>query len=430
MPYRLIGLLASVATVVAIALSPLGAAPVAAAGPAAGATFNDPTGDDAAQMKIARKIMNAVDGTPPGGTIRMTFYGLTLEEFTDKLIAAHERGVNVRVIMDDHYDMTHWTRLAEALGGDPTARSFALLCHRSCMTDTEPSYMHAKYFMFSSSGSSRLVVMVSSTNPTWSQARRGWNDAYTIVGNRTMYAAFRTNFEDLTQGALEAEQPAVSPDYYFTASTRGHKAYFFPRAGTDRFTDTMYLVMMNIKCTKAAPGYGINGRTVVRVAMYQWSAARIRLANTLWKLDDAGCRVEILYNPLQTNADVVAALRRPGGRNGGPTMWSTAVDENRDGLVDHYSHNKYMLVDGAYGGDTSTRLVFTGSANWTNAALRFSNEVILKIHGSTAHAAYLAHYVKLRTWAKEAKAAGKLAPVPNAPAGTLGPLERLGPDAD
>ena len=194
----------------------------------------------------------------------------------------------------------------------------------------------------------------------------------------------------------------------------------------------MYGALSNIRCTGAASGYGSMGKTVIKIAMFQWSVRRLRLADKLWALDNAGCSVEILYNPWEIDKEVLASLRKPGGLNGGPIMRIAFVDQDRDGIADHYVHNKYVLVNGVYAGDTSSKIVFTGSANWTNNALHYSNEIMFKITGSTAHSQYLAHFVKLRTWAIETarSTATAGAPIVVPFDRTSGPNEWLGPEAD
>ena len=55
------------------------------------------------------------------------------------------------------------------------------------MSDDNPSYMHAKIYLFSKTKNLSKVTMVCSCNPTYTQARVGWNDMYTWVGDSTIY---------------------------------------------------------------------------------------------------------------------------------------------------------------------------------------------------------------------------------------------------
>lgn len=397
---RLVLLLAIVVSSGAGATGPWAAGPVAAAAPVEGPVFNDPTGTEAQQMAIMDTIMRQIDGTRKGAIIRMAFYSFTIHKFADKLIAAHKRGVAVRLIMDDHEIYPAWERMVVELGTNPDASSFAVLCHGACLTENEPSYMHTKTYLFSATGGKPYVVTVSSANPTYFQARRGWNNGYTIVGDSVMYAAFQKNFEMLTAGARIRNQPTTSPDAYFTATSGKHKVYFFPKGGTGAVNDTMYQVLKNIRCTGTAKGYGSLGRTVIKVAMYQWSILRVRLADILWSLDDQGCSVGIMFDPTRVDPAVLRSLTKPGGRFGGPSIAPAATDENGDGVVDQMIHDKYVLIDGVYAGDTSSRVVFTGSANWTNNSLHYNDEFMLRVTSDATHAAFLKHFAKVRDFAR------------------------------
>jgi phosphatidylserine/phosphatidylglycerophosphate/cardiolipin synthase-like enzyme len=333
----------------------------------------------------------------------MAFYSITISSFVDRLIAAHDRGVHVRLLMDDHDVRSTWTRLVAELGTNPQSESFAILCHRSCFTDYEPSYLHAKMYMFSTAGTAKRVVTISSANPTNGQAVTGWNDAYTMVGNTTMYNSYKRYFEDMTVGALDNDQGTAKPNYYRTTVSGPYKTYLFPRGGSGTSTDTVYSILSNISCSGTADGYGTAGHhTIVKVAMFQWTQYRISLARKLWALDDAGCSVEIVYTGTQTDPLVKSELSRPGGRYGGPRLYNGSQDVNGDGLSDLYVHNKYLLVEGKYAGDSSTRVVFTGSGNFANNALHYNNEILLRVLSTSAYRSYLANFANLKAFATSA----------------------------
>ncbi|HST86588.1 MAG TPA: phospholipase D-like domain-containing protein [Kineosporiaceae bacterium] len=383
-----------------VALALVLAIPAAAhADPVEGAVFNKPDGSQAEQYAIADHLMASIDAAPAGSVIRMSFYSVTISSFVDRLIAAHDRGVHVRLLMDDHDIRDTWTRLTAALGQDHTAESFAVLCHRSCFTDYEPSYLHAKMYMFSTSGSAKRVVTISSANPTNGQAVTGWNDAYTMVGDTTMYKAYKRYFEDMTQGALVGLQGSVKADYYRVTKSGRFKTYLFPRGGSGNSSDTIYSILSNVSCSGAASGHGTpTHHTIIKIAMFQWTQYRVNLAKKLWALDDAGCDVEIVFTGSETAGQVVSELTRPGGRYGGPVLHNGARDMNGDAAADFYVHDKYLLVEGNYAGDTSTRAVFTGSANFANNALHYNNEILLRVLDTNAYRSYLRQFSDLKTW--------------------------------
>ena len=197
-----------------------------------------------------------------------------------------------------------------------------------------------------------------------------------------MYDAFKRNFETMAYGARKVNQPTTSPDAYFTATSGKHKVYFFPKGGLGADDDPMYGILGNIRCTGLAAGYGSAGRTTIRIAMYQWSILRVRLAERIWALDDQGCKVTIMFDPTRVDPGVLRALMKKGGRHGGPAIVPAATDEDENGIVDQMVHDKYVLINGSYAGDTSAKVVFTGSANWTNNALHYNDEYMLRIWDS------------------------------------------------
>jgi phosphatidylserine/phosphatidylglycerophosphate/cardiolipin synthase-like enzyme len=394
------------------------ATPVQAATP--GPVFNRPD-DVARQYEIVSHWEQMIDETAPGAIIRMAFYSITVQSFVDKLIAAHNRGVQVKLLMDDHTTSPQWTQLVAALGTNPNSASgsFAVLCHRSCFTDYEPSYLHAKMYMFSSTGASSRVVSVSSANPTNGQAVIGWNNTYTMVGDRTQYNSYKQYFEDMLAGARNNNQSTAQPaGKYRTTDTGAYKSYFFPRQGTTTATDTVQNILDNVTCTGTAAGYGTaKGRTIIKVAMFQWTQYRVNLARKLWNLDNAGCNVEIIYSKVETDQAVIDALRKPGGAFGGPVVRDGSKDVDGNGTNDLYVHHKYFIIDGNYAGDRSSRLVFTGSANFANNALRYNNEIILKVNEAATYEAFRVNFVEIRDFitAPAVLAAAPAAPAPLTP---------------
>jgi phosphatidylserine/phosphatidylglycerophosphate/cardiolipin synthase-like enzyme len=157
--------------------------------------------------------------------------------------------------------------------------------------------------------------------------------------------------------------------------------------------------------------------------MYQWSVLRIRLAERIWDLDDQGCKVTIMFDPTRVDSQVLATLTRPGGRHGGPTIVPAATDDDENGVVDQMIHDKYWLINGVYAGDTSAKIVFTGSANWTNNSLHYNDEYLLRIWDSAVFSLFSNHWDKVRAFAKGSIDWGH--PIYGAP-GTRPPIRTAG----
>jgi PLD-like domain len=376
----------------------------------AGMTYNVPGNVTTPEMLInVRKMMAAIDGTKAGETIRMSFFSLTVENFSDKLIEAYNRGVTVRLIQDDHEIGPMWQDLVDVLGSDTTKKSWAVVCHRSCHSDENPSYMHAKIYLFSKTKSLSKVTMVCSCNPTYTQARVGWNDMYTWIGDSTIYEGGVRYFEDMTAGAVEDangnQTTAIPQDHYFSVASGRTQMYFFPKAGDGPEEDPVFQMLRDVDCIGTSAGYGSLGRTIVKVAMYQWSMRRDRIAHRLWDMSQDGCWVDVVYDQTATDKEVIEVLKTPGeGTYAIPTLTKSSEDKNDDGdfehFVDHFNHEKYVLINGIYEGDTSTKFVIAGTANWTNTALQYGNEITFTIKDNSVYNDYNEQFRVMKAWAR------------------------------
>ena len=103
--------------------------------------------------------MNSV---PAGSIIRFVAYSFSYQPMADALIAAHNRGVQVRLLIDSH--TTNYSRqgpipsiegAAEALGTDRSKGSYLRTCKYSCMSNST-SYIHSKLYLFSRAGAQSM----------------------------------------------------------------------------------------------------------------------------------------------------------------------------------------------------------------------------------------------------------------------------------
>jgi phosphatidylserine/phosphatidylglycerophosphate/cardiolipin synthase-like enzyme len=99
--------------------------------------------------------------------------------------------------------------------------------------------------------------------------------------------------------------------------------------------------------------------------------------------------VHVIYGA--PSKDVVRVLRE-GGPHGGVDLRDSRYDLNNDGVVDHYDHTKYMLIDGAVKGDSSAWVTYTGSENWTALALHRGDEDMLRIDSRHVYFDYDANF--------------------------------------
>jgi hypothetical protein len=339
--------------------------------PTTGVLFNNPDGTLAQQYVLLDNLGKAVDAAPPGSVIRFATYSFSYQPLVDQLLRAYARGVQVRLLIDSHSETPQILQLRKTLGTSTARTSYARTCTYGCMS-SKPSFLHSKLYMFSTSGKAKQVVVISSANPARTGATGSWNNHYTIVGNETLYLANLRNFNDMLKDR-------TNTGYYRTASSGPYKVYFFPRGGKDRFSDTYYNVLSSVKCRGVAPGYGSNGRTVIKISMYRWTTLRRNLAQKLRELQGQGCLIQAVYPADTVEAPVVRELLAYNGPYGKIKLYNGRLDRDKDGELDLYVHSKYLIINGGYGSRNDVKAVYTGSPNFTSNSLRESNETALRI---------------------------------------------------
>lgn len=364
-----------VAALVAGGTAPAAAQQPAATGyvPSTGAVFNDPLGTAAAQNAIKDRIIATIDATAPGATIRSSMYALTDQDYTDALVAAHDRGVTVRVVLDAKYTSAAASQnLIAALGDYPSPGSWVRVCMTggACIAHGGVNPInHNKFFTFSSVGRVPYVVIQASANQTALNVEKYFNNAYTIVRNRRLYDAYNRYFADLA---------AMVPnnDYFTTGRAGAERYWFLPEETGDVVVD----ILDRVRCTgnhrRGTPG---DHRSIVRVSAF--ALHRAEVADALTGLADAGCRVEVVY----TDSNQVANLT-------GHANLTLRRLKNADGYL---VHSKYFLIEGNYAGRPDRTLTFAGSANLDFSSLRENDETILEIDGAAAHDAYRGNFDRL-----------------------------------
>ncbi|WMX46678.1 phospholipase D-like domain-containing protein [Streptomyces roseicoloratus] len=395
-PSRLLLALAAAVGLLAVP-SPAGAAeaPVTTT-----ATFNDPSGDATAQNRVRDHIVDLIGRAPAGSTITAGLYTITDDTVTDALGAAKTRGVDVRVIVD-HTSVTmsggEYDRLAARLGTDRTQGSWVFACPagRGCIGsrqlpgDADGAINHNKFWLFSSTGGADDVVVQTSANMTGVQRTDLFNNAVTIVDSG-LYGIYQAYFADLLHHGSSTS--GLSHYYRTPASGTGpYKAYFFPRkeaSGTsydnDASTDTVKLILDNVGCA--------GGATQIRMAANLFT--RDEVASKLVSLKNAGCSVILAHDgaPGSMGAGVESVI------SGKLTQRVQCHEDRGTGVAKAGLHSKYLLIEGTYDGVTGRKLVWTGSHNYTNPALRANDETLLKIDHATLYGQYKANHQYLMTY--------------------------------
>ncbi|MFF8594200.1 phosphatidylserine/phosphatidylglycerophosphate/cardiolipin synthase family protein [Streptomyces sp. NPDC015220] len=343
-----------------------------------GAVFNDPKGTTAERNAVKDHIIEAIDDTQSGRLIRASMYALKDQDYADALIRAHQRGVDVRVVLDQAYaDSAAVQSLKTELGTSTSATSWVHVCGAAgaCVASggTNP-INHNKFFTFSRIGDAGVaedVVIQASANQTSVNVDKYWNNAYTVVGNTDLYTAYVDYFNDLA-----AERR--TNDYYRSEKFGTEKYYFFPQSTGDVVVD----VLGNVSCTGNTTVGTSTHKSIVRVAAY--ALHRDAVAQALVSLAAQGCSVQVVY----ANSNDEATLK--GHAN------LSLKKLNSDGYL---VHSKYFTIEGNYAGHPDTKWTFTGSHNLDVSSLRDNDEALLRLEGAAPHDAYARNFDLLRSYA-------------------------------
>jgi hypothetical protein len=244
------------------------------------------------------------------------------------------------------------------------------------------SVMHSKLYLFSKAGRSNWVSIVASANPYTGNTFKSWNNSHTIVGDTRIYNSLNQYFVDLTRDKDNL-------NYYRTTTSGKYKLYYFPRkAVRNKVTVVPLDVMNHVTCSDPGKGYGKDGKTEIKVAMWGWSAARLDVARQLWALHNRGCKVTVILNSGRTNPKVISTLVKRSSKRGVMPVYDVWRDKNKNGIGEFYMHHKMYQINGKWFGNSSTKVVYTGSQNFTGPGQLANDDIILRIKDNATYNAY------------------------------------------
>ncbi|GAA5152741.1 hypothetical protein GCM10023340_33560 [Nocardioides marinquilinus] len=299
----------------------------------AGAIMAPPAGDDVADCTAVDAFLDAVEHAPAGATVRVATNSFHLLPVADALVAAHERGVHVQVLVDRRINRDDDAPdiVQRALGGDRSAESFLYRVRGSARGGPEGA-MHQKTWMVSRTGGSRWVTMVGSLNLTYGCLDQ-YNDVYTFVDRRDVWRAFNRVFDQQVR-----DRPVTDPAR--VVDLDGVRLWFHP--GFSREDDPVQRLLDRVR-----PGPGAR----LRIVQLAWSGERgLDIARRVVALHDAGVRVDVVVGALGPLVERTLA-------DGGIEVHRSPFD-NGD-----YVHHKLVLVSWRDDAGRVRRVVSTGSDN-------------------------------------------------------------------
>jgi phosphatidylserine/phosphatidylglycerophosphate/cardiolipin synthase-like enzyme len=369
-----------------------------------GPYFNDPHLKKG-WFRIERKVIETIEHTPKGSTIRIAVYSFDRMPVANALIAAHRRGVKVQMLLNDHQDTRAMQAIRREIGTNRKSKNFIYKCTASCRgTANEFNNMHSKFYTFSEAGKAKDLVAVGSANMMLNADLHQWNDLYFTDGDHELFRQFVDLFNDMRKD-YSKRQP---PRFFCGTPANGvacddsldkHTAWAFPRLSGPK--NDLVLDMLNkVQCLTDDGAGGVT-RTKLALSMHTMRGARgDYLAAAVRRKFAEGCDFRVMYGLIGYHTKGV--LGAPTARGRIP-LRSTGLDYNleddydlnKDGIDDlilsYYSHQKYLVVQGTYNGVPDTSMVLTGSSNWASLSTG-NDEAWLTIRGARVAKKYLNNY--------------------------------------
>ncbi|NYG55771.1 hypothetical protein [Nocardioides perillae] len=323
---------------------------------AAGPLLTRPQGGVHDRRSVPEKWVRAIGGAEPGAVLSVATPRLEDAGVVTALLAAHARGVAVRVLLDGGARTEREQLLLGALGEDPAAASWL----RAAVTDGPASRL--SFLLADRTGGTTALAITGSTaldgTVTTTLA-----DAL-LTSTDGLYAALLAAFDRLAVGGA----PASPATPVFAGG--GYQLTTFPVAGGDPVLDAL----APVKCRRATGARNRDGRTQVRVSVNGFSGRRgAAIAERLAGKARLGCDVRVIAGPW-TGRGVERTLHKAGVR-----------------VLRAPTTQTLLLVDGRYGRHADRQLTWTGSAHWGDSGLTAPAHT-LRVVGEETLLAYRAQF--------------------------------------
>ncbi|WP_299703112.1 phosphatidylserine/phosphatidylglycerophosphate/cardiolipin synthase family protein [uncultured Pontibacter sp.] len=331
---------------------------------------------------ILDRLIGLINATPKSESIHLSIFLFKYPALVAALKDAHKRGVKLHLMID----MSREESIEENPLTVVELRN-ALKENSEVITVTSDASSiainHNKFVLFSEvhtkAGIEKNVVFQTSHNFNLSDTRKIQN-AVTIA-HTGLYQAFRTYWEDMKAKAETGMKDFEYREYHDPAI--GIEAHFLPKRknGTAYGGDTIVELLDEIENPATA---------TVRIGMSDWTSTRMNIVQKLSELRAQGARVEVIVKS-SIAEDILQALRELEQQGAYLKVYNmTSSSQTKVNI-----HSKFIMIDGDLKGKR-TKLLLTGSHNFTQNALRNNNEVMIKFWDSPLYQKYEATFAQLK----------------------------------
>ncbi len=302
-------------------------------------------------------------------SIDFCFYNLLSEKVVDSLIAAHNRGVKIRVITEaNHRD--NWSFVELENHGIPVIDD-------TTGPNSGYGYMHNKFMVIDFRDS-------TDTNDDWiltgshNLQDPDWGENYIVIRSHSLARAYTMEFEEMW--GSHSDYPNPSNCRFGTRKTDNTPHYFV----VDGIPMELYF-----SPSDNALSHVIDA---VRTADYEidfciFAFTRQDLCDTMRNRWDEGVMVQGVFD----RADWLGPYSKSRDMTGlSGHVWVPPAPVYCDSLPETL-HHKYMVIDAQY--PNSDPILITGSMNWSNRGNNTNDENTLIIHDYRIANLYLQEFV-------------------------------------
>ncbi|MFA6439847.1 MAG: phospholipase D-like domain-containing protein, partial [Bacteriovoracaceae bacterium] len=289
--------------------------------------------------------------------------GIVADRISDSLIAAHNRGVKIRVVFDNKSTSIPLARLESA----------GISVMKRTIPGTDGGIMHNKIFVLDGRDTIHATddwVIFGSWNFTNDGTRKDAQNAI-FIQDQSLARIYTAEFEEMFGSSTETKNPVQARFGSFKSDNTPHITYVHGTKIESYFSPTDRTTSGIIRSVSSADNdifFGV------------MSFTRSDIAQALIAKKNAGIKVRGIIN--DQSGSVLLTLQSAG---------VDAMVAKHD-TVKGIFHHKYAVIDPF--NDNSDPMVITGSHNWSTNAETDNDENTLIIHSGAVARQYAQEFAK------------------------------------
>lgn len=333
---------------------------------------------------IMNRLIALVDNTPAGQSIHISIYMINHQPLMDALKNAEARGVNLHIIVDMSRSDPQETNAASLPWLQANLSNSEIVVTTNDVSAN--AINHHKHALFSGvTTTSGLVSNVTfQTSHNFTNSDMGKVQDALIFNDADIYQAFLNNWNVMKQYASSGMRSnfTYKLNDFVAINT---KLAFFPRI-VGGVHDGVDDVLQNLNAITDV------ANAKIRIAMSDWTDSRPAIVDKLIALRNQGATIEVY-------AKDAAGTQTKLKLNQLKTLGATVriFNLSTDGKAIFNIHAKMMLIEGTWNGQPNAKVILTGTHNYTDAALKTNNEVLVTLVNSTLFSTYDAYFNSLTT---------------------------------